>query len=48
MGKGAKFLLGAALGAAAAALLTPVAGAVARTELKKAVKARLKKTKIKK
>lgn len=48
MGKGAKFLLGAALGAAAAALLTPVAGSVARAELKKAAQKQLKKTKAKK
>lgn len=35
MGKSGKFIFGALLGAAAAALLTPVAGKEARTSLKK-------------
>lgn len=35
MGKSGKFIFGALLGAAAAALLTPVAGREARTSLKK-------------
>ena len=48
MEKTGKFILGAVLGAAAAALLTPVDGRVARTELKKTVQKRLKKTKTKK
>lgn len=48
MAKTGKFILGAILGAAAAALLTPMTGSAARTELKKAAQKRLKKTKIKK
>jgi len=38
MGKSSKFLLGALLGAAAAALLTPVAGKRARAKVKQAAK----------
>lgn len=42
MAKTTKFLLGAILGAAAAALLTPVAGKQARAELKKIARKRKK------
>ncbi len=48
MVKTGKFILGAVLGAAAAALLTPVTGSAVRAELKSAAQKRLKKTKTKK
>ncbi|MEK7125339.1 MAG: hypothetical protein AAB880_00280 [Patescibacteria group bacterium] len=48
MAKTGKFIIGAILGAAAAALLTPLTGPAARAELKKAAQKQLKKTKAKK